>query len=71
MESIIRKAKTLYDPEKCEFYEVPEHDGGICFMSLFGYAKGMLLCDNSYRYREGEEVDPEDIEDAAAALINR
>ena len=71
MDSIIRKAKTLYDSEKCEFYEVSEHDGGICFMSLFGYAKGMLLFDNGYRYREGEEVDPEDIEDAAAVLMNR
>lgn len=30
-------------------------DGGAApvFISLFEYAKGMLLCDNGYRYREG------------------
>ena len=28
-------------------------DGEPVFVSLFVYAKGMLLCDNGYRYREG------------------
>lgn len=30
-------------------------DGGVApvFLSLFEYAKGMLLCDNGYRYRNG------------------
>ena len=34
---------------------VAADDGGATpfFISLFEYAKGMLLCDNGYRYREG------------------
>ncbi len=28
-------------------------DGKRCFISLFDYAKGMLISDNNYRYREG------------------
>ncbi|MBO4748938.1 MAG: phosphotransferase, partial [Lachnospiraceae bacterium] len=28
-------------------------DGADCFVSLFAYARGMLLSDNGYRYREG------------------
>ena len=28
-------------------------DGKKCFIVLFGYAKGMLISDNGYRYREG------------------
>ena len=30
-----------------------EQDGITVFVSLFEYAKGMLLSDNGYRYREG------------------
>ena len=33
--------------------ETVEDDGNQIFISLFEYAKGMLLCDNAYRYREG------------------
>ena len=33
--------------------EVVDDDGARDFVSLFEYAKGMLLCDNGYRYREG------------------
>ena len=32
--------------------EVVDNDGARDFVSLFEYAKGMLLCDNGYRYRE-------------------
>ena len=30
-----------------------EADGKAMYISLFAYAKGMLLADNGYRYREG------------------
>ena len=33
--------------------ECVEADGKLVYVSLFAYAKGMLLADNSYRYREG------------------
>ena len=33
--------------------ECVETDGGRSFVSLFAYAKGMLISDNGYRYREG------------------
>ena len=33
--------------------EVVDNDGARDFVSFFEYAKGMLLCDNGYRYREG------------------
>ena len=33
--------------------ECVEADGKTVYVSLFTYAKGMLLADNSYRYREG------------------
>ncbi len=36
--------------------KVVEHieiDGKIAYLSLFAYAKGMLIADNGYRYREG------------------
>ena len=37
--------------------EVVEDDGATVFISLFEYAKGMLLCDNGYRYREGAPLE--------------
>ena len=33
--------------------ECVEADGEAVYVSLFEYAKGMLLADNGYRYREG------------------
>ncbi|MBR4459023.1 MAG: phosphotransferase [Clostridia bacterium] len=33
--------------------ESMEADGKVVYISLFTYAKGMLLADNGYRYREG------------------
>ncbi|MCR5104426.1 MAG: phosphotransferase [Eubacterium sp.] len=33
--------------------ECAEADGEIVYVSLFNYAKGMLLADNGYNYREG------------------
>ena len=32
-------------------------EGTPVFVSLFEYAKGMLLCDNGYRYREGAPLE--------------
>ena len=37
--------------------ETIEDDGAEVFISLFEYAKGMLLCDNGYRYREGAPLE--------------
>ena len=37
--------------------EKVEADGKAIFVSLFAYAKGMLLADNGYRYREGVSLD--------------
>ncbi len=43
--------------------EVIDGDGTVAdnavsvFISLFEYAKGMLLCDNGYRYREGASLE--------------
>ena len=37
--------------------ETVEDDGNQIFISLFEYAKGMLLCDNGYRYREGTPLE--------------
>ena len=37
--------------------EVVEDDGAAVFISLFEYARGMLLCDNGYRYREGAPLE--------------
>ena len=34
-----------------------EQDGKTVFVSLFEYAKGMLLCENGYRYREGAPLE--------------
>lgn len=36
-----------------KFVECFECDGNEIFISLFEYAKGMLISDNGYRYREG------------------
>lgn len=33
--------------------ECIEQNGEMCYISLFAYAKGMLISDNGYRYREG------------------
>ena len=33
--------------------ECAEADGKVLYISLFAYAKGMLIADNGYRYREG------------------
>ena len=37
--------------------EVVDDEGASVFVSLFEYAKGMLLCDNGYRYREGAPLE--------------
>ena len=37
--------------------ECLEADGKQIFVSLFAYAKGTLLCDNGYRYREGAPLE--------------
>ena len=37
--------------------ECPEDSGEKTYVSLFAYAKGMLLCDNGYRYREGAPLE--------------
>ena len=37
--------------------ECVQEDGEKCFVSLFSYAKGMLLCDNGYRYRKGAPLE--------------
>ena len=37
--------------------ECIEQDGKTIFVSLFEYAKGMLLSDNGYRYREGAPLE--------------
>ena len=34
-----------------------EQDGTIAYIALFEYAKGMLLSDNGYRYREGAPLE--------------
>lgn len=40
-----------------KWVERVEQDGAVAFVSLFAYAKGMLLCDNGYRYREGAPLE--------------
>ena len=37
--------------------EYVEVDGVKNYVSLFAYAKGMLICDNGYRYREGAPLE--------------
>ena len=37
--------------------ECVEKDGKKIYASLFEYAKGMLLCDNGYRYRDGAPLE--------------
>ena len=37
--------------------ECIENDGHKTYLSLFDYAKGMLLCDNGYRYRDGASLE--------------
>jgi len=37
--------------------ECMEVDGVKNYISLFAYAKGMLICDNGYRYREGAPLE--------------
>lgn len=37
--------------------ESMEAEGKIVYVSLFAYAKGILLVDNGYRYREGASLD--------------
>jgi len=37
--------------------ETVDDEGASVFVSLFEYAKGMLLCDNGYRYREGAPLE--------------
>ena len=37
--------------------EIIDDSGAPVFISLFEYAKGMLLCDNGYRYREGGSLE--------------
>lgn len=37
--------------------ETVELDGRPCFFCLFEYAKGMLISDNGYRYREGAPLE--------------
>ena len=40
-----------------KLFEVVDDGDGPVFISLFEYAKGMLLCDNGYRYREGAPLE--------------
>ena len=40
-----------------KFVECVESDGEKSYISLFAYAKGMLICDNGYRYREGAPLE--------------
>ena len=37
--------------------ECVEWEGTMNYISLFAYAKGMLICDNGYRYREGAPLE--------------
>lgn len=37
--------------------ECVEQEGEKYYISLFAYAKGMLICDNGYRYREGAPLE--------------
>ena len=37
--------------------ECAEEEGTTAYISLFEYAKGMLMCDNGYRYRDGAPLD--------------
>ena len=37
--------------------ECAESDGEKIYISFFVYAKGMLICDNGYRYREGAPLE--------------
>ncbi|MBR6535902.1 MAG: phosphotransferase [Lachnospiraceae bacterium] len=37
--------------------ECAEAEGETSYISLFVYAKGMLICDNGYRYREGAPLE--------------
>ncbi len=37
--------------------ECVEWEGTMNYVSLFAYAKGMLICDNGYRYREGAPLE--------------
>ena len=37
--------------------ECIEEDGRKIYISLFAYAKGMLMCENGYRYREGAPLE--------------
>ena len=37
--------------------ECPEDEREKKYVSLFAYAKGMLLCDNGYRYRDGAPLE--------------
>ncbi len=43
--------------ENGRLVERVEADGRECFVSLFAYAKGMLISDNGYRYREGAPLE--------------
>lgn len=42
---------------KRKLAECVEWEGEKNFISLFAYAKGMLICDNGYRYREGAPLE--------------
>ena len=42
---------------KGNLVENMEVDGKKIYVSMFAYAKGMLLADNGYRYREGASLD--------------
>lgn len=37
--------------------ETVQLDGQTCYVCLFAYAKGMLIADNGYRYREGAPLE--------------
>lgn len=39
-----------------KYVECIECDGKVIYISLFAYAKGMLISDNGYRYREGNNI---------------
>ncbi|MBO5220128.1 MAG: aminoglycoside phosphotransferase, partial [Clostridia bacterium] len=36
-----------------KYVEHVNHEGNVIYISLFSYAKGILISDNGYRYRDG------------------
>ena len=47
----------VIDSARGRLVERVERNGGACFLCLFEYAKGMLISDNGYRYRDGAPLE--------------